>query len=165
MPSRSGGCRRSHDLAEHSAVAPKVTCRSDGLPDRRTRGDGIDTAEDRFANLHLGSKTVFDQFNINGGINLSNVVGGRGDFRLADVGRSITLRRDVGLFDVIEVDQLKSANTDRRELQCDLAADGSDADHGHEQFLQSALWHEVRLALEAVGGFRHGPPPRKALTD
>ncbi len=122
----------SHDLAEHSAVGPEVACRGHRFPDRRASGDGIDAAKDRFADLLLGTKTIFDGFHFDGGINLADIVGGRGDFRLADVGRSIALGRDVGGFDVIEVDELQTANADGRELQSDLATDGSNADHGHD---------------------------------
>lgn len=102
------------------------------FPDRRARGDRIDAAEDRFADLHLGTKAILDGFHLDSGINLSDIVGGGGDFRLADVGCAIALRRDVGGFDVIEVDELQATDADGGELQSDLATDGSDADHGHE---------------------------------
>ncbi len=154
----------SHDLAQHSAVGPEVARRGHRFPDRRARGDRIDAAEDRFADLLLRPKAVLDRLDLDGGINLSDIVSGCGDFRLANVGRSIALGRDVGGFDVIEVHQLQATDADSRELQSDLATDCSDADHGHEQFLQSVLWHEVRLSLEAVRGVRHGPPPRMART-
>lgn len=154
----------AHDLAQHSAVGPEAAHRGHRFPNRRACGDRIDAAEGCFADLHLGPKTILDGFHLDRGINLSDIVGGRGDFRLADVGRSIALSRDVGGFDMIEVDELQATNTNGCELQSDLAADGSDADYGHDQFLQSALWHEVRLSFEAVGGVRHGPPPRMART-
>ncbi|MEW4529422.1 hypothetical protein [Maioricimonas sp. JC845] len=75
---------------------------------------------------------------------------------MAKIGMVVTLGRNVGGLDRIEVDQLEAVYTKGGELQGDWATNGSDPNDGRGQALQEVSRDEIVLTGETVGGCVHG---------
>ncbi|MDB4743671.1 hypothetical protein OAF98_04225, partial [Planctomicrobium sp.] len=73
------GCQNADDFAEHPAVAPELLLVLKGFPNRCTTGDGVDTAEDRFTDMILGTVAIEDGEDLDVCINPANVIGSRFD--------------------------------------------------------------------------------------
>jgi hypothetical protein len=73
-----------------------------------------------------------------------------GHLRAADVLLPVPLRRDVRQLDLVEVDQLQTSDSDRRQLERDLPSDRPHADDGRRHRRQPLGRHQVPLPFEAV---------------
>ena len=56
-------------------------------------------------------------------------------------------------FDVIEVENLESANADGGKLEGNLPSHRSHADHGRHEVLEFLLRHQIGLPRETIVGF------------
>ena len=149
-----GSSQDSHRFTQHAAVAPELAAVADGSPDGGAGGDGVDAAEDCFADGQIRAEPGCDRGDGDLGIEGTDVVGGGCHLELAEVGLQVALGGDVGLIDGVKVDQMDSAGTDGGELDGDLASDGSDADVGGRERHQGGQGDEVLLAFET--GCGHG---------
>ena len=128
-----GGGEDAHRFAQHAAVAPELAAVADGSPDGGAGGDGVDAAEDCFADGQIRAEPGCDRGDGDLGIEGTDVVGGGCHLELAEIGLQVALGGDVGFIDGVKVDQLDLSGSDGGELDGDMAADGSDADDGDRE--------------------------------
>ena len=147
---RIGGTEDAKNLTQHAAVTPKGARLVDGAPDRGPRGNRIDAAEDRLAGLLARAKPVGNGAHCDRGVDVVDDLGGGRDLGRTEVAGVIALCGDVGLFDRVEVDELQPLNSEGRELEGHLAADGSDANDGGCESLKFVSGDEVVLTREAI---------------
>ena len=147
---RIGGTENAEDFAQHPTVTPKGAGLVDGTPDRGPRGNRIHAAEDCVAGLLARAKPIGKGGHRDCRINVMDDLGGGRDFGRAEVACVIALRGDVGLFDVVEVDELQPLNAEGRELESHLASDGTDANDRGRESLKFVGGDEVVLTSEAI---------------
>ncbi len=140
----------SKHFAEHATIGPESGTRLYRTPDRGPRRDRVDAAEHCIADLLAWSETVLDSNDFDGWVDFVDGLRRGKRFCPADFVFPITLRCRVGQVNVIEVDQLNSRCSDRRELQRDLATDCADADHRCGDFSQPVHRDQFALPFKTI---------------
>ncbi|EKY05181.1 hypothetical protein HMPREF9120_01934 [Neisseria sp. oral taxon 020 str. F0370] len=125
--------------------------------------DGVDHEAERpsenLVQVFFGDE-VFDFADAAGGVDLADAFGQGGGFGFAEVvGKGVELAVDVGLGDVVQIDQGErtdaGAGESFRRPRAD-AAEADDADVRMRQALQGGLAVEAGDAAEAAGGWGIG---------
>jgi len=127
------GGEDSHHFAEHPAVTPERRLLFHRFPDRRTTADGIDTAEHDLSHRVTGAVAIGNRLHIQLGVDLPEESGGGVDLRFPQVVVEVALRRDVGRFDDVGIQELNPRHTNGGQLQGYLSTDGPDTNHRHDQ--------------------------------
>jgi hypothetical protein len=146
----ASGCQHADDFSEHAAVDPELSPVSNGAADCRPRRDRVYAAKDGLTHRVFWPVPIGmglnDGFGIDGQDTLLDYV----DLELADIGGRKTLRRDIADFDSVKVDQLQPPHANGCELQGDLAANRSYADHGRCQNVEPHSWDKFLLAFKSA---------------
>jgi hypothetical protein len=124
----SGGQNSDH-FSQPPAVTPEVSGATGCSPNRGPRRNRIDAAEHRFASHVTWTEAIDDCHDFDCRIDFRNRVFCGLDFGESDFLMATALRRHIGQFNRIKINQLQRPNPECRELESNLPTNRPNTDH------------------------------------